>query len=405
VKVTRRTKHVLLAGSLVAAMASGIAAIPSASGASSSTITIGASLPLTGPLGGLGSDQEAGYLQAVNDVNAAGGIKIGGVREKVHLVIMDNASDATTASQQVSDLVLKDGAVALLGGATPPIAIPEALIAERLSVPFVTTNSPIDAFALGNPKGWHYAWDVFFKEQDQAVAVAHFVNMCATNKKVALFTDTEQDGVFQRPLYRAAVRKLGDTVVGDFTFPVNASDFTSFITQAKQKNAQIVIGQMVLPTAVTLMKQMKSLGFKPKVVLIAKASNAQSWVQALGPIAEGSGMELTWSPAWKNPGTAHIMATLGKKLSFVDLASAVPDYGAAQVLLDALRAAGTTKAAKVNAAIAATNADLVVGHVRFAKNHTSVTRYAVGQWQHGRVVQVYPPVAGSTLECPMAGLK
>ncbi len=402
---TRRAGRLLLAGSIGAAALGAVGAVPSVSGATGSTITIGASLPLTGPLGGLGSDQEAGYTQAVNDVNAAGGLKVHGVRHLVHLVVLDNASDSTTASQQARSLVLKDGAVALLGGATPPIAIPEALAAEVLRVPFVTTNSPVDAFAAGNKAGWNYAWDLFFKEQDQAVAVSHYVNLCSTNKKVALFTDTEQDGVFQRPLYLAALAKAGDRVVGDYTFPVSTTDFTSFVTKAKAAGAQIVVGQMILPAGVTLLKQMKALGFAPRVVIIAKASNAQSWVQALGSLSEGTGMELTWSPAWKNPGTAHVEATLGKRLGLVDLASAVPDYGAAQVLLNAISAAGTTAAAKVNAAIRATNATLVVGHVRFAKNHTAVLNYAVGQWQGKKAVQVYPSVAGAHLECPMAGLK
>lgn len=402
---SRRTSTVLLTGALGAFALGAFSSLPSASGTAPPTITIGASLPLTGPLGGLGSDQKAGYLQAVNEVNAAGGITIGGVKRRVNLVVMDNASDSTTASQQTRDLVLKDGAIALLGGATPPISIPEGLAAEVLHVPFVTTNNPVDAFAHGDPSGWRYAWDVFWSEQEQATGVVHYVNMCPSNKKVALFTDTEQDGVVQRPLYIAAAKKAGDTIVGDYTFPVNTTDFTSFITNAKAKGAQIVIGQMITPAGVTLFKQMKALGFSPRMALIAKAADATSWIQALGPLAEGSGEELTWSAAAHNPGTAYVEATLAKKLSFVDTASAVPGYGAAQVLLDAIKAAGSTNAARVNRAIAATNLHLVTGHVVFGKNHTAVTQYAVGQWQHGSAIQAYPPVRGSKLECPMKGLK
>lgn len=401
----RATRRLLLAGSLGALVIGMLGTVPGTTAAAPTAITIGASLPLTGPLGGLGSDQEAGYRQAVAQVNAHGGIVVDGVKRHVRLIVMDNASDATTASQQARDLVLKDGAIALLGGATPPISIPEGLAAEVAHVPFVTTNNPVDAFAQGDPSGWHYAWDIFFKEQNQAVAVSHFVNRCPTNKKVALFTDTEQDGVFQRPLYLAALKKAGDKVVGDYTFPVNTNDFTSFVTKAKASHAQIVIGQMVLPAGVTLLKQMKSLGFRPRVVIIAKASNAQSWVQALGNLAEGTGMELTWSPAAHNPGTKYVEATLGKKLRLVDLASAVPDFGAAQVLLDAIKTARSTDAAKIDRALARTNRRLVIGHVVFQKNHTAVTHYAVGQWQHGKAVQVYPAVHGVRIECPMRGLR
>ncbi len=89
------------------------------SGSAGAPITLGASLSLTGSLGSFGVDQRAGYQQAVADANAAGGIKIGGTAHQVKLVILNNQSDPTTAAQQVRDLVLKDGAQAVLGAGTP----------------------------------------------------------------------------------------------------------------------------------------------------------------------------------------------------------------------------------------------------------------------------------------------
>ena len=46
-------------------------------------IVIGASLPLSGPLAGFGNYQKWGYETAVNDVNKAGGISIGGKKMPV----------------------------------------------------------------------------------------------------------------------------------------------------------------------------------------------------------------------------------------------------------------------------------------------------------------------------------
>ena len=80
---------------------------------------IGATLSLTGSLGVLGPPLEAGYEQEIADVNAAGGIAIGGTKEKLKLVVLDNGSDPDTASSQARELVLQDHAVALLGFATP----------------------------------------------------------------------------------------------------------------------------------------------------------------------------------------------------------------------------------------------------------------------------------------------
>lgn len=367
-------------------------------------ITLGASLSLTGALGSFGVDQRAGYQQAVADINAAGGVKIGNTSHQVKLVVLNNQSDPTTASQQVRNLVLKDGAQAVLGAGTPPITVPQALVAESLRVPYLTTNTPVGAFAAGAKGGWKYAWDMFFSEPEQAADIIKAVGRFKTNGKIALFTDNEPDGVVERPLYKAAAAANGDHVVGDFSFPVGTTDFTSFITSAKAKGAQIVVGQMDPPDAVTLFKQMKSLGYAPKIGIVAKAGDFISWVTALGHIAEGSLLEAVWLPSWNYAGTAHIEATLGKKFGNLgDLGTATAAYSVVQVILNAVRRAGSTDAAKVNSALASASLTTPYGLVHFASNHTATMRFAVAQWQGTKTVPVWPAVPGTHLEFPMAG--
>ena len=81
----------------VAACSGGGSAGPSNADAkivnSGAEIVIGATLSLTGSLGMLGRPLEAGYQLQIADVNAAGGIAIGGAREKLKLVVLDNGSD------------------------------------------------------------------------------------------------------------------------------------------------------------------------------------------------------------------------------------------------------------------------------------------------------------------------
>jgi branched-chain amino acid transport system substrate-binding protein len=368
-------------------------------------VTLGASLSLTGSLGSFGVDQQAGYLQAVADANAAGGIRFGGAEHRVKLVVLNNQSDPTTASDQVRDLVLKDGAQAVLGAGTPPITVPQGLAAETLGVPYLTTNTPVGAFAAGNKSGWKYSWDMFFSEQEQAADIIKAVDRFPTNHKIALFTDNEPDGVVERPLYKAAAAAAGDKVVGDFSFPVGTTDFTSFITSAKASGAQIVVGQMDPPDGVTLFKQMKSLGYSPKIGIIAKAADFVSWVHALGSMAEGSLLEAVWLPSWNYPGTAHIEATLGKKFDNLgDLGTAAAAYSVAEVMLNAVERAGSANASQVNSALASTSLTTPYGLVRFASNHTAIMGYAVAQWQGANTIPVWPPVKGAHLEFPMTGL-
>lgn len=109
---------------------------------SASPIVLGTSLSMTGPLGAIGIDLKDGYQQLIDDVNAKGGIEVEGTKRQVTMKVLDNRSDPNTATQQIRELVLKDEVDALPGGCTPPIVIPEALAAEQLRVPFVTSCNP-----------------------------------------------------------------------------------------------------------------------------------------------------------------------------------------------------------------------------------------------------------------------
>ena len=64
------------------------------------TIVVGATLPLTGSLAAVGVILKAAYQQAVDDANASGQVKINGTAAKINLVVLDNASDPNTATNQ-----------------------------------------------------------------------------------------------------------------------------------------------------------------------------------------------------------------------------------------------------------------------------------------------------------------
>lgn len=395
----------------VAACSGSSGAGPSSPGAatagSGGTIVIGASLSLTGSLDVLGLPLEAGYKQEIADVNARGGIAVGGTKQELKLVVLDNGSDPGTASSQVRELVLQDHAVALLGFATPQIVLPTALAAEQLRVPFLTSLTPVEAFASGDKDGWKYSWDFFYDERQQAADAAKALAAVPGSKKVALFTDNEPDGVVERPLYQAALKADGLDVVGDYTFPVGGADFSSFITDAKAKGAQLLTGQLDVADGVALWKQVKSLGFRPKAAFLATAPDAGSWWQSLGSLAQDTLSGGYWSPSQAQPGQlAAITPTLGKKYAGNPYyAAAAVGYAVAQVLTDALAKAGSTSSGKLNSAISQADTQTTAGLIKFDQTtHTADTPYYVTQWQDGKLVQVQPPASGATFDVPAAGL-
>lgn len=406
---SRRTLGQLLAVAGTVALTASLAGCGgNSASASDGPIVLGATLSLTGSLGSIGPVEKEGYEQFVKDVNAAGGIDVGGTKRKVEVKYLDNRSDPTLASQQASELVLKDGAAALLGACTPPITVPVGLVAEKNRVPYVTSCTPVQAFAAANKAGWQYSWDFFFNEDDQAKIAFEGAATISSNKKAAIFTDNEPDGTVERELFKKEAAAAGFDVVGDYTFPVGTSDFTSFINEAKAKQAQVVVAQMTPPDGIALVKQMKSLGLKPAYIAVEKAGDTATWVPSLGKLADGTVHQWFWSPATKRPGTDQIMAGLGKKMdgNVSDIGIALACYDVATVVTDAMTKAGTTDPDKVNAAIGETDKAYTFADIKFGEDHTASTPVVLAQWQaDGQSVQVYPKAGAGTLKAPTAGLQ
>lgn len=377
----------------------------SGSGGASGPVTLGTSISKTGPLGTFAPLILAGYDQAIADVNAAGGLNVGGKKRRVVLKVLDNASDPTTATAQVRQLVDQDGVVALLGGATPPINQPEGGVAEALQVPFLASIQPVNPWVAAGRK-WHYAFAMGFNNDNAINDEYQVLNLVKTNKKIALFTDNEVDGQDwskAEPVYAA---KYGYKIVSHAVFPVGTTDFTSFVQQAKAAGASIVITQMLPPDGIALWKTMKALSFKPQIAFCEKCGATGAFVGALGPIAQGTLTAGFWTSSAGLPDTAHLKATLGQKFKDdPDLAIAVWSYAAARVMMDAISHAGSTDPAKIRAALAATDAEYPIGRVQFTDNNgATIPSYQV-QWQGSQAFEVYPKVPGVKLEFPSRGLQ
>jgi len=343
------------------------------------TIVVGATLALTGALDADGAPLEAGYRLQIAGVNAAGGITVGGAKEKLTLVVLNNGSNPATASAQASELVRRDHAVALLGFATPQLVLPVAAAAEDLQVPFLTSLLPVEAFAAGDKTGWTYSWDLCYDEQQQAAATAKALAAVPSDKKIVLFTDDEPDSAVEGPLYAAAFKADGLHVVGDYTVGVGTTDFSSFLADAKAAGAQLLAGQLSPADGAALSRELAASGLHPKAGLLATGPDSDAGSSPADP-AQDTLLAVYWRPGQASPGQlAAVAATLGRTYAgSPDYATAAIGYAVAQVLTDALARAGSVNPGRLNAAIGRTDAPTVAGLIRFSQfTHTATTSYSV----------------------------
>lgn len=353
-------------------------------------IVIGSTLPLSGPLATLGGLVNEGIAAAVADVNAAGGIDLGGTKHELVHEVLDNQSDPNLATQQARTLVEEKGAIALLGSFTAPLSIPISNVAEQLQVPAIFTNTPVQAWLAANPEGWSFAWDMFVDENQQTQLVYEAADRAETNKKVALFTDTEDDGVVMGALWEQFAPEWGYEVVYRANFPVGTTDYKSFIEEAKAAEAEVLVANMIPPDGLALWNQMKALGYAPKVAQCEKCAHFAGWPIELGELGEGTLMFGWWDPAEANPGTDRMLELFGEKYGqTTELETTVTNYAVATVLFDAMTRAASADPVAINEALAATDFASVVGQVTFESNAYVIPAFE-RQWQGSEQVRVTP---------------
>jgi branched-chain amino acid transport system substrate-binding protein len=355
---------------------------------------VGADLPLTGIFSFFGGYQKWGYDRAVSQVNARGGILIGGQLHKVNLIILDDASNPATATSNVHKLISQDRAVAVLGSCTPPMVTPGAVVAEQSNVPMVTGCDPIATFEATGP--WKWVWDLFFDDPDLAVLPFQTLQTyrSVTNKKIAILYSQDPDGdEVGGALWPKDAKAFGYRVVASANFPDAATNFAAAVQKAKASGAQIALVDCDTPQAIAIRLQMAASHYTPKVLDIEKGSEPFGYAAALKGLASGTLVGGYWSPTLPFPGAAALGAAYVKETGLAYSQHIADSYAAAQVLLQAIARAGSTSNTAINNAIGQTNGNFVVGRINFAASdlaHAAALSVVELQWQAGKTVEVWP---------------
>lgn len=390
-------------------------ATSSASTASSSggqPILVGVNAPLTGVFSGMGQGGTFGMQAAVDDINKLGGVDVkeAGGKLPLKLVIVDNESDDSKAGTLEEQLIVSDKVKVNLVNISPaPLVIPCAGLADRYKIPMIS-GGPMEPWLGARQQAtppWKYSWLTGFAiatpgpsgsfwAKPGYTIVDTWMGMLdqfgsQTNKKVALFASNDADGAGWYALFPKVLKDAGYDPVGvDKSLgllPLETTDFTSLINEWKNSAPDILWGNAPAPLFGTLWRQAQSLGFKPKIVSIGKATLFYTDINAWGgDLPNGVGGEVWWNSSWKDsPGigdtTPQSLTDRWTKAMNQPLNPMIGwGYQHIQVLVDAIQRAGSLDGAKINDALAKTDIMTIAQRVKFDDQQFSQMPLAFGQW-------------------------
>jgi len=356
---------------------------------SAQTIKVGAVVPLTGRYGAGGAQVRAGYEIAVEQLNAAGGVTVGGKKMPIEFVLLDDESDATKTVSRLETLAAQ-GVVAYLGGFGSDLHAAAASVAEKNRVPYLGV-----AFALNkiHQQGFRYLFSPFWKSPDIGQATQGLLALIPGGerpKSVAIFQEKTDWGREMATAWTEAGKGAGYQVVLNGEYAPGAKDFSDVILRAKSAKADAVFALPTPPDGMTMIKQMKELDYTPKLALFIRAPDAVVWSKNLGKDGDYMVLAAGWHHAMKGTGVKELNDAHEKKYGRPADPITGPAYACVQILAAAVTRAGSLDRDKVRDAIAATNMTTVIGPVKFRPDGTGIVQQALLQWINGKQELVWP---------------
>ncbi|MCL5966545.1 MAG: ABC transporter substrate-binding protein [Deltaproteobacteria bacterium] len=239
-----------------------LSAVPAGQAAAPDKIKIGFMFGLTGAASPVGPVQLDGAKLAVKEVNAAGGVKLGGKKIPVEFVVRDDETKPDIAIRRFRELLTEEKVHLVVGQTFAPISA--ALNKEVKKTPVL--YFPVNVVALKMFDKAEMAPTTFAVHGSAYAAGYAGAAYIITNlgyRKIVFFGPAYAFGQDQWAGAKDAVKKFGATAEY-LESPVGTSDFTPYLTKVAEMKPEIVMLAHWGVDAINVLKQSYEIGLKKK---------------------------------------------------------------------------------------------------------------------------------------------
>jgi branched-chain amino acid transport system substrate-binding protein len=221
---------------------------------SEAEVKMGITGPLTGPMPTLGAQLKNGAEQAVEDINAAGGI----LGQKIVLNFGDDEADPTKG-MSVANKLANDGVKFVIGPFNSGVTMPSSESYQNNDIVMITP-------AATNPKITERGlWNVFRTcgRDDQQVAVAgNYILTKFKGKKIAIVHDKSNYGYGLAVGTKKALNEGGINEVLFEGVSYGENDYSALVSRLKTSGAELVFWGGLYHDAALIVRQMRDRGIR-----------------------------------------------------------------------------------------------------------------------------------------------
>ncbi len=383
-----------LKGMAALAVGGGLAGLPLRTvSAQVKEVNIGVLYPTSGSQARFGQMCVNAVRQAVDEINAAGGIKsLGGA--KLNPIVADIQSDPGVTRNQAERLMATGNLTAATGSYVSTYTLVGTEVAERYKIPYVTgsiANKITD-------RGFKFVFQVSPKATMFGEMQMEFASKIAgRGKRVAIvFEDTDYGTSTSKGLLDGA-KKAGFDIALAEPYTAKFTDATPLVNKVKASKPELLFPVSYITDALLLIRTMKQLSVNAAVVAGGAGYLIPDFYKDLGADAEYVFSVGSWNYDVNCAEVPRIAEAYEKRHGEFIMEHAGEAYIMIYVLADAIERAASPDPLKVREALAKTNLTKGPGSVmpgcRVEFDATGWNKHVhpvMVQWQKGQLRTVYP---------------
>ncbi len=305
-------------------------------GTASAQVKFGVEGPITGPNAAFGAQLKNGAQQAVDDINAAGGIN----GQKITLQLGDDVSDPKQGVS-VANKFAADGVKFVVGAFNSGVTMPSSEVFQENGIVAVTPAST-------NPQVTERGmWNIFRtcgRDDQQGAVAGAYILKNFKGKKIAVVHDKTTYGKGLADETVKAMEKGGMKAALYEGINVGEKDYSALVSKIKSSGADLVYWGGLHTEGGLIVRQMRDQGIKAPL-MGADGITTDEFAQIGGPGVEGTLMTFPPDPR-SNPAAKDVVAKF-RANKFEPEAYTLYSYAAVQVMAEAAKAAKSNDPKKV----------------------------------------------------------
>jgi branched-chain amino acid transport system substrate-binding protein len=366
--MTAFTKSLLAASALVALTA----------GAAQAEIVIATAGPMTGQYAIFGEQMQKGAQQAVEDLNAAGGV----LGEQLSLRVGDDACDPKQAVA-VANQMVNEGVVFMAGHFCSGSSIPASQVYNEEGVLQISPAST-------NPQLTEQGFDNVFRtcgrDDQQGQVAANYVVDNNVGSKIAVLHDKTAYGKGLADEFKKQLNARGIEEAMYEAITAGDKDFTALITKMKQAGVDLIYLGGYHTEAGLITRQAHEQGIGAQMMSGDALVTDEYW-SITGDTGQGTLM--TFSPDPRKNEVAQPVVQEFQAQGYDPEGYTLYTYAAIQAWAQAVEKAGSTDLDAVIEQLHGNQFETVLGTISFdEKGDVQGSNYVLYKWDNGEYTEI-----------------